>query len=93
MRRMFTVPTIHVDSTEEKVKDFANKLATDDAFRATMLKDPEGTLAPFGIRIPPGQIKRPVQLPSKKDLQATINRQSEPDVSPYWAWLAFLAFL
>jgi hypothetical protein len=87
------MPKMTVDTTQEKVKEFANKLATDDTFRAQMMNDPEGTLAPFGIHVPPGHIDRPVKLPSKKDLQATMNRQSEPDVSPYWVWLAFLAFV
>jgi hypothetical protein len=48
------MPKMTVDTTQEKVKEFANKLATDDAFRAQMMKDPEGTLAPFGIHVPPG---------------------------------------
>lgn len=91
--------TIHfaVGISADQANEFARRLATDDAFRQSLEGNPEGTLESLGIHIPPGQIKRPVQLPGKDQLVAAVHAaggEFEPNVGPVFiCFLAFLAFL
>jgi putative modified peptide len=86
-----------VNMTPQQGKDFATKLATDDAFRAKLEEDPEATLAQYNIHVAPGQIKRPVQLPSKEQFHPVMQHAGSgvaaPEISSEWVWVVWAAFL
>ncbi|MFP5317389.1 MAG: NHLP-related RiPP peptide [Acidimicrobiia bacterium] len=75
--------------TPDDAKAFATALAEDDDFRAQLKQNPEEALARYGITIPPGQVKPPVELPSKEQLRKVLDSQEEA----FWVFIAFGAFL
>ena len=87
---------MRVDTTQEELADFARKLANDDAFRRRMAEDPEAVLeGDFNIQIPPGQLTRPIELPSKREMQDALGPAglAEPEAIAFIAFVAFVAFL
>ena len=80
------------------------RLATDDAFRASIEHDPHGVLARFGVDVPSKDIPLHASLPPKEALRDVLldimaDRQGTIaelpfNVDPmYWMFIDFLIFL
>lgn len=92
--------------TARQALSVIESLATDDAFREQMGRDPSGAFARFNITFPKTHSLENVVLPSKPALQAGLEKIKqgkswESVVGPtvdhpegaFYAFLAFLAFL
>lgn len=56
----------------EHHQDFLDRLAKDDALRTSLVTDPAGTLARFGIAVDPASIPAAVTLPASDRLESSL---------------------
>jgi putative modified peptide len=56
--------------TSSELSSVLNKLASDDLFRAHLMRDPAGALADLGIALQPDQVPSIRSLPSKESIEA-----------------------
>ncbi len=90
-----------VSADPQAVLQFMQKLATDDAFRAQLERDPANVLAQCGITL--SDVPASIKLPPKAHFQDALAKAGvgvsgtspagATPASTYYAFLAFFAFM
>lgn len=89
-------PEFQVKMRRVDAVDLINKLATDDAFRREVERDPKGTFAKLGVVVPDSTFARGVSLPEKavfQDMVRDLKLDPRLGIGPFVAFISFVAFL
>jgi len=65
---------VRFDMTPNEAFEFLSKLASDDAFRQRLKKNPKKELAKYHIYLPRGPVASPVTLPPKSTLKKAYDK-------------------
>lgn len=72
---------IHVTirTKPEQAREFLERLAAEEEFRAGVERDPRGTLARYGVEVPEDAVPETVALPKRGEIERMLAHLDEQD--------------
>lgn len=70
---------VKVRTTPKQGREFLEKLASDDDFRARVEREPKAALAEYGVDVPDHALPQAVTLPPREHVQGMLAHLNEQD--------------